>query len=475
MKATNAVFQLPNLMAVDNSGSVYLTDWNAARIYRITRDGIITRLAGTGRSSYGGENVAARTVEIDRPGGLRVRSNGSIVFAEAGSNRIREITPDGKLRTLAGNGRRDYSGDGGMAVNASLNGPRGVCLDSAGAIYFADWGNNRVRKILPGGAIQLVAGNGIKGFSGDGGPAERASLDSPYGIECAPDGSIYFTEIGDRHVRRVSPDGVISTVAGDGVNRFAGDGGPAEKASFSWVLDLALGPDRGLYVIDRNSYRVRRIDLGSGTIETVAGNGNRDVSGDGGPPLGAALGFLQGIAINAAGDLFLSDASGRVRVIRAQSASAANVSAAPGGPVNVTPSSYSQAAGPAIPVSSDRLETFVRGKIGVWSADDAKAVMGVVRDQSPEAQGAVLTFDTPNTGFARASLYFNAGGKLSSAVFFPAQKVAWSAQLAYMKGKFPGDDYKLEQQGDNVAYTFPRSRTTFVVQPDGSLLSMTIF
>jgi S1-C subfamily serine protease/streptogramin lyase len=476
MKATNAVFQLPNEMAVDQTGSVYLTDWNAGRIYRITRDGIVTRLTGTGRLTYSGENVAAGTADIDRPGGVRVRSDGSIVFAEAGnSNRIREITSDGKLRTLAGNGRRDYSGDGGRALNASLNGPRGVCLDSAGVIYFADWGNQRVRKILTDGTIQLVAGNGTKGFSGDGGPAERASLDNPYGIDCGPDGSLYLSEYGNRHVRRISPDGVIATVAGDGGNRFAGDGGPAVKASLTDPFDLAIGPDHALYVIDRNASRIRRIDLGSGTIETVAGNGNRGVSGDGGPPPGAGLGFLQGIAINQAGDLFISDSGGRVRLVRAQAISAANVTASPGGVGNTTPQPVSQTTGGAIQVSSDRLETFLRGKIGVWSADDAKAVMGGVRDQSQDAQGAVITFDTANTGFVRAALHFGGGGKLASAVFYPAQKVAWSAQLAYMKGKFAGDEYKLEQQGDNVLYTYPRSRTAFVVQADGSLVSMTIF
>ena len=482
-KAVNAVFQLPAQMTVDSAGSVYLTDFNAGRIYRISRDGVVTRLAGTGHLVYGGENVVARLANIDPPAGIRVRPNGAIVFAENGnSNRIREITPDGKLHTLAGNGRRDYSGDGGKGINASLNAPRGVCLNAAGVVFFTDWGNQRVRKILPDGTIQLVAGNGTQGFSGDGGPAERASLNAPYGIDCAPDGSLYIVDIGNHRIRRVSPDGVISTVAGDGFNRYAGDGGPALSASLNNPIDLVVGRDRALYLIDRAANRVRRIDLANGTIESIAGNGNRVVSGDGGPPMGAALGNLQGIAVGPAGDLFVCDVSGRIRLIRAQSGPASNVTTPvagvvggiPGGLANPSPS-YPQSQGPAIQVSADKLETYVRGKVGVWSADDAKAGMGAVRDQSQDAQGTVLTFETPNTSFARASLRFGPSGKLASAVFFPAWKIAWSAQLAYMKGKFAGDDFKLEQQGDNVAYTFSRSRTTFVVQPDGSLLSMTIF
>jgi S1-C subfamily serine protease/sugar lactone lactonase YvrE len=487
--AKDASFQGRIHLATQTDGSLIVSDSGANRLYRVS-NGTVTRLAGFARSFYNGENVPAKDAALEQPMGVRVRPNGAIVFAERGaSNRIREIAPNGNVHTLAGNGRREYSGDGGRALNASLSAPNAVCLDNAGVIYVADTENQRIRKITPDGSIQLVAGNGSKGFGGDGGPAERASFDTPTGVEVGPDGSVYVADAGNRRVRKISSTGVITTIAGDGINRFAGDGGPAIRASFGWPYALAWGPDHALYVTDTTGGHIRRIDLTSGTIASVAGNGARSIFGDGGAPLLASLGTSEGLAIDATGNIYLGDSgAGVIRVVRATPGVAGGVPggvASGPGPVggvlggilgggNSAPPPPPPPRALPLQVGVDRMETLLRGKIGLWSEDDAKTILGAVKDQKQEGQGSALTFDTPNTAFARVTLHFTAG-KLATVDFAPSQNVRWDAQLTYMKSKFTGDEFRIEQRGDDIAYTFPRSRTTFSVRPDGTVAMMSIF
>jgi len=205
------------------------------------------------------------------------------------------------LRTLAGNGKAEYSGDGGPAVAASLNNPLGVCLDASGNVYFADVNNNRIRKVTPDGTISLVAGNGTRGYSGDGGPAEMAALSGPTGVLVGPDASLYIADAGNRRVRRVA-NGTITSVVDDGL-------GSANQ--------LAFGPDGALYIVDNQAARIRRFDLKSRTLTTLAGNGDRSYSGDGRPPTEAGIGDPRGLAFDAAGNLYFADfKTGLVRVIR---------------------------------------------------------------------------------------------------------------------------------------------------------------
>ena len=593
--AREAYFQRPNSLVVDAKGAIFFSDSSAHRIYRIDEKRMVTKLAGTGRSIYGGEAVVARDSGITGPLGLRVRLNGAVVYIERGSSRIREIAPDGRLQTLAGNGRAEYAGDGGPAKSAALNGPGALALDAAGNIYFSDSNNNRIRKIKTDGTIQLVAGDGTRGFSGDGGPAERASLNTPLGIEIGPDGNLYVADAGNRRIRRIS-NGTITTIAGDGSNRFAGDMGPAPQASFMWPYALAFGPDRALYVLDTTASRVRRIDPQSGIVTTVAGTGSHAVSGDGGPVLQAGLGAPEGLAFDSAGNLYLAETSGKIRMIHAALRPAANtppsngpasgggIGAAGAGvyrvgggvsspglvhkvepdyseqarnaklqgtvllyaevtpegrasnikvarslglgldekaieavkqwvfkpgykdgkpvtveatievnfrfapeaplqnqaasvPVGAAPPQFtpSLATGPSqdaiISVSADRMETFLREKIGVWTTEEARTVLGTARTEN----GKELTFETPGTNFSRVTLAFDSAGKLDRVNFTPARIVRWARQLAFMKGKYPADEFKAGQSGDSTLYTFASSRTSFTVLPDGTIVSMTIF
>ena len=299
--AREAAFQTPSHLALDGAGAIFLSDAYGHRIYRIDRSGTVTRLAGNGHAMYEGENVNAKQSRLNEPRGIRIRPDGSLVFAETGNNRIRQITSDGVLRTLAGNGRAEYSGDGGPATSAALNRPIEVCLDASGNVYIADSGNHRIRKIAPDGTIQLVAGNGTRGFSGDGGPAERASLNDPIGLELGPDGSLYIADTGNRRVRRVYR-GTITSVISDGLLSLS---------------QLALGPDGGLYITDSAAARVRRLDLKSGLLTVIAGNGDPGTSGDGGAALQAGLEDPHGLAFDAAGNLYVTEVKpGLLRVIR---------------------------------------------------------------------------------------------------------------------------------------------------------------
>jgi sugar lactone lactonase YvrE/aminoglycoside phosphotransferase (APT) family kinase protein len=320
--ANQAMFQEPLSVAVDGAGNVFLTDMTANCIYRVDRKGTVTHLAGypgLSHAGFEGEDTAARYYRLNGPHGMRVRPDGSVVFADRDNNRIRQVTTDGRLRTLAGNGNRAYGGDGGRALEAELNLPSGVCLDNAGNIFIADTDNHRVRRIAPDGKIYTVAGNGTAGFSGDGGPAERAALNSPAAVETDSAGNLYIADIQNHRVRRVA-GGVITTLAGDGHTGYSGDGGPATGARLDLPADLALGGDRQLFVLDKLNHRIRKIDLASGTISTFAGNGESTSSGDGGPATKAGLGRPAGIAADAAGNVYVTDLESRqLRVIRRDS------------------------------------------------------------------------------------------------------------------------------------------------------------
>jgi serine/threonine protein kinase/sugar lactone lactonase YvrE len=320
--ASQATFQKPFRLAVDSSRNIFMTDSGANRIYRLDRKGIVTQFAGYSGFSHGGYEGAetpARYYSLNAPYGIHVAPNGNVVFADRDNSLVREVTAAGQLRTLAGNKTRSSGGDGGRAVDAGLSYPQGVCLDNAGNVYIADTDNHRVRRVSPDGKIVTVAGNGVASDSGDGGPAERAGLNTPTAVEMDASGDLYIADLRNHRIRRVSA-GVITTFAGDGHAGFAGDGGPASKARLDSPVELALGPDRQLFVLDSISRRIRRIDLASGIITTFAGNGESTTSGDGGPAIKAGLGSPAGIAADAAGNVYVTDLdSKQLRIIRSGS------------------------------------------------------------------------------------------------------------------------------------------------------------
>ena len=236
------------------------------------------------------------------------------------NHRIRKVGATGVISTVAGNGTRGYRGDGGPAVAARLRLPTGVALDESGNLYIADTSNHRIRKVDSAGVITTVAGDGTQGFGGDSGAATAAQLNDPYGVALDGSGNLYIADTDNERIRKVDASGVISTVAGDGTYDFSGDGGSAVAARLNVPEGVALDESGNLYIADTYNERIRKVDA-SGVISTVAGNGTSGFGGDGGPAVAAQLNSPSGVALDGAGNLYVADTyNHRIRKVAAPAA-----------------------------------------------------------------------------------------------------------------------------------------------------------
>lgn len=275
-------------------------------------EGAAERTPGGGADGDGGPAAEA---DLANPEALAVTASGHLYIADSSDNRVRVIDPAGTIRTLAGNGRRGFSGDGGPATGAQLFRPDGVAVDRKGNVYIADFGNHRVRRVDDSGVITTIAGNGTRGFSGDGGPATAAQLSDPGAVAVDQAGNLYLADLGSGRIRMVDSGGTITTVAGTGASGFSGDGGQATLAQLATPRGLAIDKVGNLYFADLRNHRIRRIDA-AGVVTTVAGTGTIGDYGDGGPALEAALSDPTGLAADSLGNLYVADAgSHRVRRI----------------------------------------------------------------------------------------------------------------------------------------------------------------
>ena len=309
--AVDARLNFPHGVAVDGAGNLYIAENH--RIRRVDPSGTITTVAGTSERGFSGDNGPAVAAQLYYPIGLVVDGAHNLYIADSRNHRIRRVDPSGTITTVAGTGERGFSGDGGPAVAAQLNLPRALAADAAGNLYIADRANYRLRRLDSGGTITTVAGTGEPGFSGDGGPAAAAQLNSPEAVAVDGAGSLYIADENNHRIRQVDRSGTITTVAGTGIRGFSGDGGPAAAAQLYSPSAVAVDRAGNLYVTDYGNHRIRRVDP-SGTITTHAGTGESGIRGDGGPAISAQLGFPQGVAVDSAGNLYIADTSNhRVR------------------------------------------------------------------------------------------------------------------------------------------------------------------
>jgi len=253
--ATSAALNGPQGVAADRAGNLYIADTTNVRIRKVNTSGVISTYAGNGTSAFFGDGGLATSAELISPRRVAVDSSGNLYITDF--LRIRKVNTSGIISTVAGNGTSGFSGDGGLATSAKLNSPLGVAVDSAGNLYIADFGNQRIRKVNTGGIITTVAGNGTSGFSGDGGLATSAKLNSPQGVAVDSAGNIYIADSGNQRIREVSTSGVISTIAGDAISGFSGDGGPATLAELNNPQSVAIVSTGNLYVMDSANLRVR--------------------------------------------------------------------------------------------------------------------------------------------------------------------------------------------------------------------------
>jgi streptogramin lyase len=336
----------------------------------------ISTFAGSDAKGFSGDGGPATAAQLNQPFGITRGPDGALYICDTGNHRIRRVAPDGTISTVAGNGTRGWTGDGGPAIGASLNEPYEVRFDSAGNLFFVERMNHLVRRVdAKSGAISTIAGTGVAGFSGDGGPAVNARFNEPHSIGFDSEGDLYICDINNHRVRKVdmksglvstfagtgekkpTPEGkfafgdkvplhgpraidfdrsgglvlalregnavfdfgmttrIVRRIAGNGKKGFTGDGGPALEATLAGPKGVSIGPDDAIYLADTENHAIRRIDA-RGTIERIAGTGTK---GDGpdGDPLACKLARPHGVFVDKDGAVFIGDSENhRVRVVR---------------------------------------------------------------------------------------------------------------------------------------------------------------
>ena len=257
-------------VAADNAGNFYFTDSGNMRVRKVDASGNISTVAGGGVNNPG-DGGPAINAQLANPVGLAIDSSGNLYFTDMGTNRVRKVSTSGIITTIAGNGGKGFSGDGLQATNATLNGPRGVAVDSAGNIYIVDALNVRVRKVNTAGIISTVAGNGQAGATQEVVAASSTSLNSPWSVKADGAGNIYISDMLNIRVYKVSPSGIIATFAGTGIAGFSGDGGPAASAQFDGPTGLAMDAAGSLYISDTVGNRLRKVEAGTALPPMISG------------------------------------------------------------------------------------------------------------------------------------------------------------------------------------------------------------
>ena len=323
---TNFTIGNPGHVTTDGAGNIYFVSLNCA--FKLDAAGVLTRLAGTGAAGYSGDGGTATAARMSAPHGIAIDNSGNLYIADTANSRIRKITPNGTIVTIVGTGTAGYSGDGGPAAGAQLNYPGAVALDSAGNLYILDSTNARVRKVSTSGLITTVAGNGTPGLTGDGGPATKAEIGTSGGLTLDKSGNLYLADLTGQRIRMVSAaDGTITTLAGTialapGVAPvITGSGGPAIQAQLNMPRDVAVDGAGNIYIAEATDIRVISPD---GIIEPIVGST--------GPANDPFIG-INTVALDGSGNVYVADATSRIREI--SPAGATTIIAGPRGVLEV--------------------------------------------------------------------------------------------------------------------------------------------
>jgi sugar lactone lactonase YvrE len=300
--ATAAELNQPTGVAVDEQGNVYISDMGNNRIRKVNKTGIIGTVAGNGKAGYKGDGGQADTAEFNKPMSVAVDGGGNLFIADNGNDVIREVVTSGNIETIVGDGKASFGGDGGRADTAKLNSPMCVFVDVSNNIYIADAGNNRIRKVSAGN-ISTIAGDGTKGFSGDGSAAALAELDAPQAVTVSANGTIYIADAGNNRLRAINKSGIINTVAGTGTPGYNGDMQLGTLAQVNMPAGLVADDSGNVYVADKGNGRIRLVNFRTDTITTFAGGS----IGDGQMANFAVLSLPLAVAVDSASNVFIAD------------------------------------------------------------------------------------------------------------------------------------------------------------------------
>ncbi len=386
--ALAAQFRAPRDSSYGPDGSLYVADYDNNRIRRISPAGIITTVAGTGVGGYSGDNGPATSARLQGPHDVIVDDAGNVYIADSANHRIRMVDTSGIIRTIAGTGVAGYNGDGIRATNARLQNPKSVALRN-GELYISDGGNNRIRKVDGSGIITTVAGTGVAGYGGDGGPAVNARLNANQRIAFDPLGNLLIADRLNNRIRRVDLNGMIRTIAGTGVAGYNGDGIPATSARLYYPRGVVVDDEGNVFIADSGNNRVRVVYPSSGLIATIAGTGSPGFSGDAGAAASARLTDPRGVNIRDDGDLVIADTgNNRIRLVDFVDASDTTAPSVPGKPSGVSNTSTT------INVS--------------WGASDDDVATSITyrvyRDGGTNAVGTVTSSSTTTVSFTDTSL-----------------------------------------------------------------------
>jgi sugar lactone lactonase YvrE len=318
---------LPSAIVFDATGNLYFAETGDHVVRKLDTTGNITTIAGTGTQGFSGDGGPATAATLDSPQGVALDSANNLYIADTHNHRIRKLTAStGILTTIAG-GPPGFSGDNALATAAQLNLPTALALDASNNLYLADTGNHRIRKISAAGIISTVAGTGTQGFSGDSGPATSATIDSPTGLALDASNNLYLADTHNHRIRKITAaTGIISTLAGTGTLGFSGDTAASTTANLALPHGLTMDPAGNLYLADTANHRIRRVDATTGVITTVAGDGTEAFAGDGGPAIAASLDSPRNAAVSPSTLLTLSDTGDqRIRQLDATPAPATNI------------------------------------------------------------------------------------------------------------------------------------------------------
>ncbi|HTU36077.1 MAG TPA: hypothetical protein VMF66_19920 [Candidatus Acidoferrum sp.] len=418
--ANAAALNRPQGVVYDPSGNLYIADKQNNRIRKVTTDGTITTFAGNGKAGFTGDGGLAITASLNLPDALAMDGAGNLYVNDALNYRIRKITPQGIISTIAGDGTPGSISSANCASTGLY--VEGIAADGQGNLYMAEFRANRVRKIAPSGLISLVAGTGCPGFSGDGTSALTAQLAFPAGVAVDAGGNVYIADTGNEHIRKVA-NGIIMSIAGNDPNNggFSGDGGPATRAGLWNPFGISVSASGDIYFADRDNFRIRHIDP-QGVITTLAGNGRLLTSEDNAPAIYAPLLDPFGVSVDNSGDLLVADSDNNL--IRKVSAAGTLTTIAGNGAAQYTgddgPATQASFFSP-LSASPD-----VLGNIYIADAGDA-----AVRRINPN--GTIATI---------------AGGTTSVSLTAPAQAIADASGNRYIADFFGG--------------------TVTIVKPDGS-------